>query len=1740
HVIVSIQRQNNGQVTSTQTFGRFVELAGSWWATEIETVDSEGRRTSLVTQTFTSLADDSFEQQFDRQLAELDSVQLLTEPHTTVLDAKRALAAGKADFDDQLAMLLHFAVTGQWPRVMEHLEQIEELTADKPGVRWIRSAILNVSRRREELRGRLMDEAAELARPHGVDTEELFLANHLLGQAGGVLEANEMLALLDTLKPVFGRQVAHAHAEKGWKQNRINYLQQTSQTDDALALQKELAVEYPHDYSPQQQYAQGLVNTGDYKNAYSWLIRVLADESRKWRDNERDSLRGVVAQFFRQQGRYDDLCDWLAESIQQNPDNGSNYQQYLSALTRADRTDKVNELIGTWLAEERTPDALPQDVTARLSAAIPHATGQGYNLYTNRLDERWLDPLAEVALFFARHKTQSYLASRIMSQHQFQQSDQCRSVRKQIARVLKAEIDTLSAEQIERLVNWIWPNDPAVETPVWKQIATGLRKRWEAESDPKIKNQFAQPLILILSNKIGADEHLAFLRRQLAEGPEEYRTTYADQLFNALLGQPWTAEYEDEAFGLLEDLSAAEGADQRLVAEVRALYRITDTMVQARYQARMKTVEHPEELTRTELRDKQTENLRLAREGFSDRLRRAARSMPGSLARWFDLERLYVETRMNRNLPQVEEACWEHLGSNPPQTPETIEKGKEIAWQLEQVFTGRMLTTMTNLMARRDARAESVDRFLDYLDRAVKANPKDLRWKMLKYQMFVALDRPADLEKALRQWIRPDEPDSHWRRALGYLLAEGGKVPQAIEQFELIEAADELGPTEYRTLADWYMAVDEKEKHERALIDVLKTMDEWRMSNWLSGQMQPWQRNDGQMPSELDKNVLRMFTALFEKAGSPQNHLYLLQRFYGATRDFRLLSGLADGVIGHTAGRIYPFLQGMSSVLSEVRDEATADSIVEHLAIVRRRAKTTVDHRALDLLEMLVERRSSEVLNQPGPHVDLALAAMQRAFRREWSDGEPRLMAHLLSSLGRITQEKLAAEQIRELETLHRRAEVGSIDRLHIAHRTANAYWSYARHDDAIDLLQNSLVEYENACDGILPQNANEPLGTFVSYLEQRGHHARGENVLFEQLEHPINRQQTYWLTQRLYQLYEHAVRNDGHVSLGTGQTLYETVDRNLQKALDTNDQNHRYALINRLCGVYRAAHDKKLDGVAQDIVAFGKTRLPRVLRRQTNNYQSAVSQVAHAMHDVAGARAALAFLIDQIENEPSWFRYSHQDGWSQHGYRLGQWRRDVGDVGDLKQRLLAIVTAELRRDLESRQQRNRNMYHNNNTHYWKEMESAFAATVEEVYAERKKSGAAVQYMADYLFHGLDHYDRAIEMLLVAHKDEVLDEAGQSKLVDFLHKRGRYGESIAILEPLIETRPDNIQYRVWLMHAYFRTDQPDQLLALLKQTDDYFHQAGRWQESPMAALTLSCLENRLFEQAVAYYEELIPLHQRTQPGRGIGNGTLSSYYGYLGDAYAGLKNTAKAVDAASGAIVAWGPTHDNRRHAVETLKRVLRNAPDRDAFAVELDRQAEETGLHNPIVRKALGQVYLEMQQYAKAIEHLKLACEVQPNDTETHQALVKCFDQQQDKEGAIGQLLASLQLSRRDVKLYEDLGRRYEQLQRTDEAERAHTSIVEMLPTESESHTLLAEIRQRQDRWDDAIVHWRQVARIRQLEPTGLTKLAEAQIHQKQWDTAAETVKQLDAKGWPSRFGDVHSTVRNLERQIDEGRSKP
>ena len=1880
-----------------------------------------------------------------------------------------------------------------------------EKLSGKPGMRWVRGAVLNLARRHQELKQQYFDEAKSLAAEpaqspptalggsggagavvrvpltpgpspaagRGVG-DDLFLAEYLQGQTIEVLETNERLALLDLLRPVYQRQPTYLAAMKKWEGSRADLLDQAGQDQAALALRRKLAEQYPKDAGLQVRYATalsgaGLSNdpfaanrpgsqgaAGDLDAAYAWLDRALAPPAH-WSPEDEQTLRTAYAELLRSEGRYAELVDYLAAWIKRDPPMQQPYGQYLSALVWADRPKEADETLAEWLrigqgagsrergagstkqgagsgergaggplpsprrgrGTQRVPGGegatgkatgdsaplplsslrLPPSAEYRLRAAIRQALGRADNFYTNRVDEKWHRPLADLALGLAPHPALGSLAGEIMGSGEFQATDECRRVRRTALRMLRDEpgIAKLPPDVIARYVEWISHGVPPVEPQEWKKLVAALRGRWEAEPAHEVRDELGS-ILLALLGRVGPQEKVAFLRRQLEKGDSPHlperpegcfaqmgtvpffsaeRAAYARQLFDALLGLPWSQASEDELLGLLDRLCESQEPAERLAAQIDGLLRLTDAMVEARFDAATKKIEHPEKLTRTELSARRKENLRQARQGWADRLRQAAAKAPEKLLPWITVERLYLEvlaaeadkekrglspfvrhpegTRL-RAVPagterslvgdcplfsRVAEECWELLGPKPaPAQP-----GDAVA-PIDRLLRQRVLATLMHLAThstsplpaageaprgypgvrgveakrpntapanppdavgglsasvgaaanaveglseRAGAAANAVGgladlskRLLAYLGEAASTEPDNPLWNALQYQTLIALDRPGELSEKLHQWIDAGDPANYWRLALGYLLAEEGRLKEAAKLFETVRDADELHAADYRALAGWYQVLGRRPEHDRAIIAALKTADEYQISNWIDRRLRPWQRDyatDRQPPPrELDAEVPLAFVALLEKASEPQNYLSGLEQFYHATRDFRLLGALADGMIGHTPGQVYPLLEGLGPLLGEIRDEATLDTLVERLGEVRKRGQspfagtarrvlrtngdcplflTPVDGRALDLLELLAERRAAELQDQPGPHAQRALAVLRRAWKQAWSPGEPRLMADLLASLGAISQKDLAVEQVRLLEELERGAggegendrgyasvatagpsatSLSPADRLHVRHCIARTYWAYDRREQAIDRLTAALAEYRAGVGGRLPAAANEVLETLISCMENAGQYVRAENYLRAELRRPAIRAQGLWLAERLYQVQHEALAHDGEVSLGRGPALYRALEAAIRKGLDGPDQNHRHRLAALLCRVYRTAAEKRLPGVVEDLRKFAFEQLPRLLARQTNGYDEIIHDTAQALHDLAGPRDGLALLVRHAEHQPAWFQFNQQDIWNRHGSTMGQWRQEARELGDLDARLLRVVLAELRRDLRSRQQGNRVMYDCCSAYYWAEKEADFARTAEEVLAASKDSAAAIKYITEYLFHGVKRQGRAIAVLLDAQRREVLDLFGRSQLAQFLQDQNRFAESIPILEPMVSGHPGFLDCGVWLMHAYYKTAQPTRLADLLRRTDEYFHKEDRWEEPVMARLGESCLENALFEQSAAYFREAISQHERNSRNRGIGDGTLSHYYGQMAAAYGGLKKTAEAVDAACAAIVSWGPNTRNRDAALAALAGVLRQAADLDAYLAGLDHQAAASGMENPLVRKAAGQVYRERKQYAKAIAQLRLAIQAQSGDAETHQALLACYDAQSDQPGAIDALLAGRELDRRNLGLYRDLGRRLERLGRPAEAERAFTSIVEMLPAEAESHTLLAEIRQEQNRWAEAIFEWQQAARLRALEPAGLLGLTAAQIHGGRLEDAQATLDRLRRTDWPARCEPLlNEKLPALERALEE-----
>ena len=191
HVLVKLEWFADGKPTSTTMFGEFAEVAGSWWPKKSTTTDAKGRKTSETTFEIQSLGKDQYSQRIAAELAAKPKVQFLRLPFVKLKVARQKVADGSAGFDDRLTMIMNNAQLQQWDEMWKQVDAAEKLTADTPGVRWLRTILLATIRRNEEARQRLLTEAKQLAANKQQD--ETYLAEFVLGQAYSLMGWPEYL-----------------------------------------------------------------------------------------------------------------------------------------------------------------------------------------------------------------------------------------------------------------------------------------------------------------------------------------------------------------------------------------------------------------------------------------------------------------------------------------------------------------------------------------------------------------------------------------------------------------------------------------------------------------------------------------------------------------------------------------------------------------------------------------------------------------------------------------------------------------------------------------------------------------------------------------------------------------------------------------------------------------------------------------------------------------------------------------------------------------------------------------------------------------------------------------------------------------------------------------------------------------------------------------------------------------------------------------------------------------------------------------------------------------------------------------------------------------------------------------------------------------------------------------------------------------------------------------------------------
>ena len=529
-----------------------------------------------------------------------------------------------------------------------------------------------------------------------------------------------------------------------------------------------------------------------------------------------------------------------------------------------------------------------------------------------------------------------------------------------------------------------------------------------------------------------------------------------------------------------------------------------------------------------------------ARRELADRYQARAPQVSELLRDWLLVEEVYLRIQAGDDLERLAELCQERLGPAPSR-PETAGSDSTVE-HFQSVLRNRYLTMASYLATLRATQEVLSGSVLEYInagiDQASVAAPvgtagadRELglqleSWKSAKFDFLIALDEPDLLEESLKSWISDEVDTVPWRLKLAQLVAEQGRFAEAIEQFEWIEHHDELSPYDYETLAIWYTVVNRQEDYERAMRAAFDRASEQQLEDQIDQQLTRYEETDGSAPARLDNDILLMFAALLDKAGDPSVAFSYLRQFYQTTRDERLLRVLPPSVVGKSVSGIYGFLESVEALTSQIQDEATVDALNEAISRVREATLSDTDARALDLMQLLVERQASTMDNQPGPHIVAMRNAMERAFEHEFVAGEPLMMTKFLYDLGTLSDKGLHDEQLRQIHRLRQTFEPGSYSHLKASSLTARLMWSYGQRDEALGLFESSITAYRQANDGAWPQDGNPFLGQYVSLLEQAGWYSEGESLLSALLQEPANPSQANFLGNRLNRLYYGALEN--------------------------------------------------------------------------------------------------------------------------------------------------------------------------------------------------------------------------------------------------------------------------------------------------------------------------------------------------------------------------------------------------------------------------------------------------------------------------------------------------------------------------------------------------------------------------------------------------------------------------------------
>ena len=527
-----------------------------------------------------------------------------------------------------------------------------------------------------------------------------------------------------------------------------------------------------------------------------------------------------------------------------------------------------------------------------------------------------------------------------------------------------------------------------------------------------------------------------------------------------------TDAIESELFSLVMKLDLADQPASALLAvRSQRLAQLCDRLFQVRSAKLLNAIPEKEKLDRVKLQEKQTAATKQAHRELAQRLQQPDVKLD-NLMPWVQAEILYHRIKAHDDLVSIAEPTWTAYEAIPVVKNKLTGDMIKTKEELDQLYLDaqyeslrdRHLTVLTYLAAQRAPNEPGgAQKLKTFLAARLKSEPTSDYWKQAWQRLLIALDQPKELEASLKEWMLAAGSDQRYRLMLAYLQAERGGLQEAVDLIEKVKTDDELAPADWRALSDWLLVLNQQARHQQSRVQQYAASSEQALYGYLQVQQSQVTRQGQGVPGKLDDDTFVVIPELFRKTQSPGNYFPIVQALYEATKDFRLLAGLADGTLGHTPGQVYDMLQKWRGLIGALQEEATLDELSKRIVELRKTANSSLDHRAIDLLEAFLHRKAATQINQPDVHARLAIECLHRAMQHDWQPEEPVALGKLFYHL---QQEDHAAwkEEVRAVfNKLIELTLPGSLERVEVS------YYYVAYHPQPFEFLQKAIEEAQQA-----------------------------------------------------------------------------------------------------------------------------------------------------------------------------------------------------------------------------------------------------------------------------------------------------------------------------------------------------------------------------------------------------------------------------------------------------------------------------------------------------------------------------------------------------------------------------------------------------------------------------------------------------------------------------------------------------